>query len=425
LTHNHRGFSLIELAIVLIIVGSLMAGAILMHKNYERKSDAYRNKENIELIEKALMRFYGEYGRYPCPASMSAAPGDPLFGVASDCGVSSVRMGNCNDHYCVVEGENGQRVRVGSLPFIQLKEGIDDSNIATVDRPDTKYTTLARLEKYEDADILITDDGKLFSIGAENTVDTHKNRFTYAVTERQATDNYREDGGDIRVISENYYSSPMPVNILHDEADFVFFSHGRDGLGARTFYGTPTSDCTGHPKETENCDFLVSNDAVFLDALRSERPGANYYDDTLVHLLWLEFFHWKKDPDNTDAYNLNQDGRVAVGLMNPDPVARLHVHGGNFLAYEKLMTEEICDENGNFCFDPELIGGDDPAMDCEASNPFSAMIGISEGQAVCEEFFTGDQDIDCPGDSYLYGFHYDQTSKELTPLCDDPNNPIR
>ncbi|HID94425.1 MAG TPA: prepilin-type N-terminal cleavage/methylation domain-containing protein [Candidatus Latescibacteria bacterium] len=62
---DRRGFTLIELMIVIIIVGILAAVAIPMYRGSTQRARASEAESALGTIRSALRVFYAEYGRYP------------------------------------------------------------------------------------------------------------------------------------------------------------------------------------------------------------------------------------------------------------------------------------------------------------------------------------------------------------------------
>ena len=82
-SHRTRGFSLVELTIVLVIV-SLLTGGLLLgiaaQRNAAETSEARRQLENIN---EALIGYAMANGRLPCPASAALPDSDANAGVAA------------------------------------------------------------------------------------------------------------------------------------------------------------------------------------------------------------------------------------------------------------------------------------------------------------------------------------------------------
>jgi prepilin-type N-terminal cleavage/methylation domain-containing protein len=78
LKSRHRGFSLVELAIVLVIVALLTGGLMLgisAQRNATENTDARRQ---LETIREALLGYAMANGRLPCPAPVDSTTGDAI-----------------------------------------------------------------------------------------------------------------------------------------------------------------------------------------------------------------------------------------------------------------------------------------------------------------------------------------------------------
>lgn len=88
-----QGFSLIEIAVVLFIVGLLTAGLLpTLTSQIEQRRRAETNKQ-LEEVKEALMGYASIYGRLPCPAS-TTSNGAESFAAGGD-----ASNGNCSNFY--------------------------------------------------------------------------------------------------------------------------------------------------------------------------------------------------------------------------------------------------------------------------------------------------------------------------------------
>lgn len=78
------GFSLIELSVVMVILSIVSVLGLESVANFVTRSAGTLTKERLATIDDALVRFFRIYGRLPCPAVISTAPGSNTYGV-EDC----------------------------------------------------------------------------------------------------------------------------------------------------------------------------------------------------------------------------------------------------------------------------------------------------------------------------------------------------
>lgn len=276
------GYTLVELSIVIIIIGLLMAGGLAVGASMVERAAYVDTRKLIDQLEQSLIDFYIVNGQLPCVAPIDLAPGDAGFGVeAADCSAGGTAP----------DGTWRQgTVRIGGIPTRTL--GLPDSAAA----------------------------------------DKFGSRFVYAVSE-QLTDANLFGGaeGSITVRDVN------GVDILTDSAFFIA-SLGRDRKGAYTHLsGEHTSDCLPATNlDALNCD---SSNAVFRDApFNNGDIDDRFFDDITA---WAPKFHfmsfdnessnlWTKRADNDNIYAVGADEfpentRVGIGVSNP--LIPLHVEG--------------------------------------------------------------------------------------------------
>ena len=293
------GFTLIEMALVMVIGGvllSFMGSALLM---YLKKSRVQKTEYRIEAIKEALSQHLSVNRRYPCPARRDIAPGDTAlagdvgFGVEvnPNCTVGGNDLGGTADSTVVV-GAGVNRVRIGSIPT------------RTLNLPDDMAT------------------------------DGWGHRFTYAVTTSLATVNgtgttYKNDGGKMSIVDS---TSTEFVNDAH----YVIVSHGTTGNGSiplNANFTLPFASiglpCPVASLDRENCD----NDNRFLVTLvNSEMDSPNFYDDYMYYqgqtapaLVIPEgavmAFNLATCPDGWTDF-ADAEGKVILGMNNGSaPVA--------------------------------------------------------------------------------------------------------
>lgn len=210
------GFTLIEMAIVLVLMSLLMTTALSFWRIHAAGQGRSTTRENLARAQDALRAYVALNGHYPCPASRLAARDSDDYGRALPNCRSDIR--NDSDQRTVAaKGRNGDYVRIGILPFRSL--GLPD-------------------------------------IAAE---DGWRNFIQYAVTEKLTTPaTFHQLRGAIDVVDESGRSRLTPPA----SAQYILFSSGADGAGGYPSNGAPALACPKKMMQTQNCD----DNAVFLEA---------------------------------------------------------------------------------------------------------------------------------------------------------------
>jgi len=349
-----EGFTLAEIAIVLLIAGMSMLAIAQFVSLYMKTLKRERTIQNLEMTMSAINEYAGLNGYYPCPANPSAAPGDADYGI-SKCRAAGDNENNCDNKpagiECTFEGsrdgdDNGSPdvIMIGAIPFRTLFD-----NVKT-----TPYREYHKTDGY----------GALLS---------------YAVTEHLTKKNasnslirpFNPLEGGISIVDENLNSVMDPA----DEAQFIVFSHGEDNIGGHSQYGKSMGNCfvpsvvggppdmlpaeglyTGTGKiETENCD---NNDAFFVKGMLSSADNNDYYDDFLYYKGRGINSLWKRSlaSPNGEAYLYNTNlGNIGVGT--PTPGNKLHVVGDISTNMQLISNKGYCAPNGSDCVKPSFLGG--------------------------------------------------------------------
>jgi prepilin-type N-terminal cleavage/methylation domain-containing protein len=261
---DNGGFSFIELAIALVIIGLFTTTCLQIYKIYQY--DHIRNALNSIMpqgaVDVALERFIIQNNRFPCPANPALQENDPNAGVEF-CQYHNNTAGpsgaNVDDVLPLSPGAHiGGFWRVQGVGTTGLGAAKDSVLIGSV-----PYATLG--------------------LAAHDSYDGWGRQFGYAVTEAftitptgtQALPSM----GTIRLVDGQNQSVFAKTRYAADYHPFVVWSYGSSRAGAYTPDGILSTACSTTTKERENCD----NDAEFLAStatapIRSLKKGTKFYD---------------------------------------------------------------------------------------------------------------------------------------------------
>lgn len=343
---DERGFSLIELSIVLIIIGLLATPLIQEYGRYVIQKRRDDTAISMRAIDAALAAYQEIHGRYACPSDRSIAFGEDGHGEencaqldalgADTCGGEGVGPGICRATQAPGE------VYIGGVPYVTL------------------------------------------GLPFKETLDGWSNSITYAVTRAMAIADPLTFDPSISAVRVTNELTPPTIDNFHG----VLVSAGDNGAGAFNIQGRQ-NPCVMTFAESENCD----NDGTFLTSLRSEVEGANYYDDIIRPRRWDNASIWAYElGSDSNIYSVNS-GNVGIGVSSP--TARLDIAGN--LRTNQLHSGRYCDPTGNDCFEADFIGGE--GYDCPEG---LVAIGIGNNQLFCQTGnVTAVSDETCPAGQFV------------------------
>lgn len=369
-SRGQRGYTLIELAIVVIIIGLLIAPMATAYSIKRKKDEIALTERNVALVSRAIGGFRATTGRYPCPAIPSMNRDDDDYGHEACPADVAVPAGTCNaDGLCVENAiaarlvtNPGLTVRVGMVPF------------------------------------------RLLGLSEETAYDGYRNKMTYAVTETLLDpDTFAVGGGGVEIVD----GTAPGISLLTPpgSADFVIVSHGESGAGARNAIGTISEPCPDAAVlESENCN--ANGVAVYRQAETSKGRNNNFFDDKIEYFARGENTEWlmsETTPGNVYFKNFDNPN-AGVGLWTSTNIDDQVKVSGIARARDSLKVDNLCafDVNdGTFkCTQASVVAGDPDAgtggMRCPAGQ---YMIGISNNAPECaaEVFDT------CPDGQILSG----------------------
>lgn len=385
--NNCQGFTLIELAVVMIVTGILLAAFTYPYSIYQKNKRIQATNENVQTVTAAIGSFRGLHGRYPCPASFEASRGDFEYGRETACADETLiaTPGTCVNGICLQESNRTvtipgspsvvtitPRVRIGAVPFRQL--GIDEGDI----------------------------------------YDGYGNRIIYAVTERLgSTAGFDPNDGGIGILNEEGTSAIEPA----DSAHFVLLSSGPNEVGAYTRDGAHLP-CTATGADSENCDFESQANAVFR-ASRLMNTGDNtHFDDTVSFFTKNEVPLWRisEDTSGNDIVQIPEGAVGFFGESGANPVAPLAdgseipdgvVRAAGGATDGRLLANQLCDDGGTACFSSTVIAGqlaDGEGLECPAGQ---YMAQIANGTRRCADEVI----VRCDPGQFMQGFNSNGTIK--------------
>lgn len=380
-TKTISGFTLPEMAMVLVIVGLMMAGWIGYYSVYVKQRDIVKAKDNTALLVKDIDSFRVPNGRFPCPARMDLPRTDFRFGrsFASTCTQAQIEDRSCapqdafcdpslppfnlntaalsagtpvlcSNGICIALGVRDSRaplgqndpIIIGALPIRDMAD-IDSDTTMRPPRGIGEQATRLSEQGYE-----------------ADSIDPWGNQYTYAVTlSMTEAGQFRYYDGVIGLQDE----FGQPTGGINNDGHYVIVSHGPNrsgGFSALTGLNDVPCAPLANGVDNENCD----NDGVFVRALGNyEANGAAYYDDVvrgrgpLPGIIWTEIPGTGSPPD---MRNLNT-GFIGVGTGTPGE--QLEVSGDLRVTTPATGTPPVpvratlvCDPTGNdFCFPIESI----------------------------------------------------------------------
>ncbi|MCC6598583.1 MAG: prepilin-type N-terminal cleavage/methylation domain-containing protein [Alphaproteobacteria bacterium] len=393
--HSQDGFTLVEMAIVFVIVGLVMLMGVGVVRNYYIHIQHQKTVDNIRMTQAALGEYLGIMGRYPCPADPTLPPADVNYGreqcrtspLPDDCAGTPAGIECTNDDSRDVDGDGlPEVVMIGMLPSRDIQDLVTGT-------------------PFREAHIL----------------DGYGLRLTYAVTEAM-TDNANNTAnpvnnaiGAIRVEDENGTSLTVPDRSAH----FVIVSHGQNGKGGYLQNGNIFPDCNvmilgvpapappgsfgGVDPEKENCD---RNDAIFVKGIKSMIENSNNYYDDIVFFraggfqsLWT---HSLNSPAGKTWINNTNLGNVGVGPTLAMPQQAMHI-AGDLSAQTEVKAQAYCGlagPTGLDCLIPATIGG----VGTKCPSATDAAFGIADNTLLCRQVFSSKAIFaskTCPAGQYL------------------------
>lgn len=342
--HKSSGFTLIELAIIILIAGILSIPLIQMYANYVVEKDVDTTKTRIIDAGRAIS--LSSTIRYPCPSDRSLPPTNANYGVdvctitgftlagIPDCNTTGAEQGVCKT---IGARDTGSGAVISGV-FV-------DYDVVLIGGVPLKLQTVGPPISYT----------SIGGVSGSSVVDAWGKQLNYAVSYPSSFPK-RDEGftrfknGVIRVTDE-FGNNTAGTN---SDAQFVIYSSGPDRSGGFQEMTGVRKNCVLGVIDSENCD----GDNTFTESL-AHFEGTLHYDDYMYVQTDQSANLWQVVPDGTVA-NLPTShiqtipiGSVGVNTTTPgvSPPSgtdvRLDVNG-NIVA-DTVRTHEICKKDGSNC----------------------------------------------------------------------------
>lgn len=150
---KNRGFSLVEILIVIVVLAILAAVTVLAYNGYQKRAQTSSLKHDMRVMDVAQKNYMAQSGGGPLTYNEAGAPNDILAFIASRGNSVIVRLKD-NHHYCVYGYNPGSNYPTPELALIYSS---NDSACQTLDStspgdPSNVFSTVAiigqRLEEF-------------------------------------------------------------------------------------------------------------------------------------------------------------------------------------------------------------------------------------------------------------------------------------
>ncbi|MDD3021325.1 MAG: type II secretion system protein [Alphaproteobacteria bacterium] len=343
------GYSLIQMAIALMVIGILSVAALQVYAVYTQHEKIIKTQQAIETAVKKIQTFRQTYGHYPCPAPSDASRTDADYGRSTDCLDTSLAIGSCANGICIgatnrLIDDDGDpvtpdvatdiRVRVGTVPFRELQ------------------------------------------MDEKETFDSFDSRLTYAITERMGNSStFKETQGGINIQDELGQDLVEPPG----SAAFIVLSHGPNRIGAYDALSGNQHACAGAGLDVQNCIDTAAppTAAAFVNTLYSDGTPASGFDDTVQYFATASNPLWRRVTASSENIVDMADENVGIGVNTPSEaltVAQSTVNPTTGLMMTtnstasgaesgairtpQIQADTYCDESGTNCFQTKDIMGD-------------------------------------------------------------------
>lgn len=373
------GFTLIEIAIGLLIIGVIITPVVFLYNINFKQGQFIRTQDAFREVEDALIEYVEVNEKYPMPSSLLDSEGIDGYGKSASAMALPPICPDMSAGVCVTDTLSTGTplatgdVVIGWVPFADL-------NLE---------------EKY--------------------AYDAWGNKLYYAVSVNQAVDDSvdpsyvfdRLGNGGVRLQAYNSTGTIVELSGASNYTNFqaILISSGPSGKGAYNENGNLVETCviiTNPEAEDENCDhdnmFLIdanrSSDPAILDddnGTRNLNEGTGFYDDYTFEIREIGTLIWDNN-ENDNEVVVTAASRLGIGEQSPD--VALHVRGDVRVTDDtstgpvegRILTQTITDNNRVFDVQPTLITGNNTNMNCfnkTTGGDVLPVVGIGNSRTFC------------------------------------------
>ena len=279
-----RGFTLIEMAMVILVLGLMFAGSMRYYELYKKEKTLEDNDVTMSDVMDSLEEYRIDNGHYPCPASLSSPRNNGTYGFEFD-GIPGTPQCEADAAAPVLAGNCGSDPASGGGLGVCIQQGL------ALPWDDAGSNLNVRIGALPFKDLALPEAAAYDSEGS---------RLIYVVSEELMSNaTYRDQNGRVSIVDGDGNSVVADVETgVMGGARVLVFGPGKNKTGAFDLDGNMIEPCVGMNlgihADTANCDFLPASGgranqamANFVNILRNENLGVGdgEFDDSMLYTV--------------------------------------------------------------------------------------------------------------------------------------------